>query len=446
MSYLDYFLGIPERSIAQPEWVDQTDYTSSFLEPMLGSFSTPPEQSYFDSYLDYYEPPSPPSEESTYFGSYLDYYEPPDGDGGGDDDEYEPDGDGGGDGDGDGYEPDGENWWTDIPPWMIIPRYEAFGLGYPGYTGERYAPYGGQYPTYQPQGGFPTYQGTSYQQYGGQYPTYGGYTSGLMGQGAQTISNLLGGVGVGIPYEQEQYQTAMGRITEAERTAQEELTRLAARGGRMESGLYGQQQQDILQQGLEAKRQTAQDFAITTAEMQQRAREAGVPMALGYGQFGAAQEQLMYETQANAWQAGQQEYTKAYESARQRGLDEYSAQQEGWNAMQQQQQIAQQSQERAWQAANTEYTKTYESAKQAGLEEYAAQKEAYNAALNEYRTTYQSDVMQSQQMYDWMKTLRTLTTQKAVAKMGVSPAASGGDIFAFLVSAFIKAALGQGQV
>lgn len=244
----------------------------------------------------------------------------------------------------------GDDYWENLPEWLRMPLYQAFEQQYPGY------------------------QGIDYQAFGQQYPTYGGYTSPLLQRGQQTIMDLLGGKGVGIPLEAEQYQTAMGRITEAERQAQEELTRTAARGGRLESGLYGGQQLGITEKGLEARRQTAQDFAIQSALMQQQAQQFAIPQALQYGQFGAGQEQLMYQSQANAWQA-----------------------------------------------YNTEYTKTYEAARQRGLDEYGAEKEAYDAALNEYQTTYQSEVMRIEQYTQWKQFMKQLQQQLDIAQMGVQP-------------------------
>jgi len=405
---------------------------------------------------------------------------PPDGDGGG--------GDGGGGG-GDGFGPPGTGqppgYWpysnvefpytpayTPLPitlgGWDIpgFPEYKGFPEQYPYYQGIGYPPFGEQYPEYQPQEGypeyqpqegFPTYQGTQYQPLGG-YPTYGGYGDPLLQQGQQTLMDLLGGKGVGIPYEEEQYQRAMGRITEAQRGGLEEISRVAARTGRAESGLTygpgGQAEQFITEMGKQ-RAQTAQDFATQTALMQQQAQQYAVPQALQYGGFGAGQEQLMYQSQAAGWLTGQQEYTKAYEAARAKGLDEYSAQQEGWNAMAQQQQltqqsqergwqayaeqeqIAQQSQERAWQAAQEEYTKSYEAARQGGLDEYASQEKAWQAAQVEYQQIYSSIVLASQREYEWKRFATESYIQEKLAGMGIAPQAMGGGDWSSLLGSLI---------
>lgn len=303
------------------------------------------------------------------------------------DDGGDGDGNGGGDGGGNGGGGGDGGWdgwggwgdWFDKPdggpidrlfefkPWLKLPGYEPYGPGFPGYTGVSYSPYQGTYPTYDP------------------------YTGALLSQGEDVIGQMLRGEGVGIPYESEQYQRAMGRITEAERMGQEELTRQAARGGRIESGLYGAEQTGLTETAMKERGRVAQEFAVKTAEMQQAAREAGVPMALGYGQFGAQQAQMQQESQERAWQAYNMEYTKVYEAARARGLDEYEA-----------------------------------------------EKEAHQAGLGEYRTTYESAILQAKQLYDWVMQQGTWAQQRSLARLGQPAPAGIGDYFSLALAGFLS--------
>lgn len=328
----------------------------------------------------------------------------------------------------------------------------------------------GQYPTYEglaaPE--YPTYQAGQL----GAYPTYTPHEGALAEPTQQAITRMLGGEGIGIPYEAQQYQTAMGRITEAERAAQEELTRLSARGGRIESGLYGAQQLEITQAGLEAKRGTAQEFAIRTAEMKQQAQQVAAPMAMQmigmeagektkayeslarawgegtadkvreyeaafrkteaqYG-AGAAQEQLKYQSRADAWGAETADLFTEYQSELETATTDYEMRTA-------QNEMIQAGEERAWQAANEEYTKQYQAAKEAGMNEYEAQSQAWSAALQQWETLYQSVVMAAQQEFQWVAQRRAWSEQRGQIVLGAHQASrmDVGNLLGTALTAFL---------
>lgn len=277
-----------------------------------------------------------------------------------------------------------------------FPQYRLFPYKPPTYAGEQYQ--GMQVPgTF-----FEGVQTPQLQDYLagqlGRYPTYGGFEGALAQPTQQTIADLLGGVGVGIPYEAEQYQQAMGRITEAQRGGIEEIGRIAARTGRAESGLTwgpgGEAEEFITEMG-KTRAGVAQDFAIRTAEMQQEARQAAVPMALAEMQFGAGQAQAVAESRERAWGAETTDLFEQYRSKLQVATTDYDMRTA-------QNEMIQAGEERAWRAYNEEYTKQYQAAKEAGIEEYKAQQQAWQAATQQWEMLYQSVRIAAQQEFDWV--------------------------------------------
>lgn len=137
----------------------------------------------------------------------------------------------------------------------------------------------------------------------GEFPFYTAYESPLLERTGEEIMRQLRGEGVGIPEEALQWQKAMGRITEAGRGAQEAVTRLASRQGRMDSGLYAAQQIQVVEETLQQRVATAEAFAIRTAEMEQQAKKDAIGAAMGYVGFEAGEAFKVQQAAYQKWSA-----------------------------------------------------------------------------------------------------------------------------------------------
>jgi len=137
----------------------------------------------------------------------------------------------------------------------------------------------------------------------GEFPLYTAYESPLLAQTGEEIMKMLRGEGVGIPEEALQWQKAMGRITEAGRGAQEAVTKLASRQGRMDSGLYATQQIQVVEEVLQQRVATAEAFAIRTSEMEQEAKRDAIGAAMGYVGFEAGEAFKVQQVAYQKWSA-----------------------------------------------------------------------------------------------------------------------------------------------
>lgn len=209
-----------------------------------------------------------------------------------------------------------EPWKTPIT--TIMTPWEPRGPLDPGEPEDFYLPHGDEEDYYLPRededgGGpllpydglpaFPGYEAPEWPRAGliTQFPLYEPYESPLLTETGEAITSMLRGEGVGIPEEAKQWQQAMGRITEAERKAEEAVTSLAARQGRMDSGLYAAEQMRVVELGLIERARTAEQFAIRSAEMEQAAKEEAIGMGIGYAGFRAEEATKTQQAAQHLW-------------------------------------------------------------------------------------------------------------------------------------------------
>lgn len=300
--------------------------------------------------------------------------------------------------------------------WPSVPLYRPFGAAPPGFEAERYLGMDvpGTFFEGVPPATLEAYKAGQL----GDYPVYGGYEDELGVEARDVIGQMLRGEGVGIPEEAIQYQQAMGRITAAERVGHEELTKQLERAGRTGMGLAPAEHAELTQTMAGERVGVAQEFAIKTAEMQQEAKMAAIPMALAQQQFGREGTVLVQESRERAWGAETSDLFQEYASKLEVATTDYDMRTA-------QNEMIQAGQERAWGAAQEEYTKVYQSAKEAGKDEYDAERDGWEAALRQYEMLFESIRTAALQELAIVMQARQWSEARYLAAKGVQAARPG---------------------
>jgi len=197
------------------------------------------------------------------------------------------------------------------------------------------------------------------------------------------------------------------------RTELGEVERLAAAGGRLESGLLATQQEAVRDKYSKLKEDYSAQLAIETGRAKEQAIESAMAQAPAYTAYGAEQQAQVYQAQQQQWQALEQQHEltqqgreRAYGTGLAEQFSEYQSDLQAATSAAEftaaQQKLAEEGKTLAWAKATEQYDKAYEYYMSTLKDEDAAKQAAWEAALQEYNKLYGSILLDAQQEYNWV--------------------------------------------
>lgn len=324
------------------------------------------------------------------------------------------------------YEGETFPWARSMYPAALGPGPESGEHYIPGFPAYRQFPYTPPTPTSFQYAGYPTPEGfyspittptlDPYAAGGaGAYPETQPFVGPTQTAATDYIGQMLRGE-IEIPGEAEIWQDYLGRTSQTESMALEEFTKASERGGRVESGLYGLGEQQIIAGTKTAREQFAGELATRKAELRVQAQQAAIPLSMAQTQYGAGEADRVQQARERMWGAETSDLFNEFTSKLEVATTDYEMRTA-------QNELLEAGQERAFQVAREEYQKVFDEAKESGLRDDEAEELAWERGLTEWMQLYESMVMAAQQEYNWTVQRRAWSAQLEQIAFGAQQAA-----------------------